>query len=265
LKENAKIIIEANECVLIPNHTDSLKQIDKKLRLYSHAFDDSLTCYEEGLSSSKFQPFVKDESENECVQQSKEIEKCAYDSNEENEEIFESGVRTLPLCFSSFKLLKQNVNNVSDQKPSKHDVEYEESNRLENESYFPLCFSSFELSRTNHEKTEKDGKSVVVQSHLPSFEIDEDIQLDFQQNKVFQSCLSPPVNDVVVQIISGLDMYEGSETPSMETLRNEKTNDIEFQGGNKTSYVMIQSEMQKDRKETNVLLDSFEDYGSKTK
>jgi len=63
---------------------------------------------------------------------------------------------------------------------------------------------------------------------LPSSEIDEDIQLDFQQNKVFQSCLSPPVNDVVVQIISGLDMYEGSETPSMETLRNEQTNDIEF-------------------------------------
>jgi hypothetical protein len=45
---------------------------------------------------------------------------------------------------------------------------------------------------------------------------------------VFQSCLSPPVNDVVVQIISVLDMCEGSETPSMETLRNEQTNDIDF-------------------------------------
>jgi hypothetical protein len=32
---------------------------------------------------------VEDESENECVQQSKEIEKCAYDNNEENEEGFE--------------------------------------------------------------------------------------------------------------------------------------------------------------------------------
>jgi hypothetical protein len=58
---------------------------------------------------------------------------------------------------------------------------------------------------------------------------------------VFQSCLSPPVNDVDVQILSGLDVYEGSETPSMKTLRNEQTNDMEFQGGNKIVYVMIQS------------------------
>jgi hypothetical protein len=194
----------------------------------------------------------------------KKLKNVHMTDNEENEEIFESGVRTLPLCFASFKLLKQNVNNVSDQKPSRHDVESEESNRLANESYLPLCFSSFELLRANHEQTEKVGKSIVVQSHLPSSEIDEDIQLDFQQNKVFQSCLSPPVNDVVVQILSGLDVYEGSETPSMETLRNEQTNDIEFQGGNKTVYVMIQSEMQKDHKEAVVLLDSFEDYGSKT-
>jgi hypothetical protein len=32
LKENSKIIIEAKECVLMPNHTDSLEQIDKKLQ-----------------------------------------------------------------------------------------------------------------------------------------------------------------------------------------------------------------------------------------
>jgi hypothetical protein len=68
---------------------------------------------------------VEDESENECVQQSKEIEKCAYDNSEENEECFESGERTLPLCFASFKLLKQKVDNVSNQKSSRHDVEYE--------------------------------------------------------------------------------------------------------------------------------------------
>jgi hypothetical protein len=49
---------------------------------------------------------VEDEYKNECVQQSKEIEKCAYDSSEENEEGFESGEKTLPLCFSSFKFLK---------------------------------------------------------------------------------------------------------------------------------------------------------------
>jgi hypothetical protein len=59
LKENAKIMIETKEGVIMPNQTDSLKQIDKNL-----------------------QPLVRDESENECVQQSKEIEKCAYEINE---------------------------------------------------------------------------------------------------------------------------------------------------------------------------------------
>jgi len=81
----------------MPNHTNSLKQIDKEL-----------------------QPLVKEEYANKCVQQSKEIEKYAYDRNEEKEEIFESRVRTLPLCFASFKFLKKNVNNVSDKKPSRY-------------------------------------------------------------------------------------------------------------------------------------------------
>jgi hypothetical protein len=81
----------------------------------------------------------------------------------------------LPLCFTSFKLLKKNVNNVSDQKPFRHDVESEERNILTNESYLPLCFSSFELLRANHEKTEKVVKRVVDQSHFPSSEVEEDI------------------------------------------------------------------------------------------
>jgi hypothetical protein len=83
---------------------------------------------------------VEDESENDCVQQSKEIEKCAYDSSEENEESFESGEITFPLCFSSFKLLKKNVYTVSNQKSSRHDVEYEESNGLANEIIFHYVF-----------------------------------------------------------------------------------------------------------------------------
>ena len=90
----------------MPNHIDSLKTIDKKLQQSSHVFDDLVTCYVEGLVNTNLQPLVKDESENECVQQSKEIEKCSYDSSEQNEEGFESGERTLPLCFSSFELLK---------------------------------------------------------------------------------------------------------------------------------------------------------------
>jgi hypothetical protein len=113
LKENFNIITEAKECVLMQNHTDSLEQIDNKLQQYSYVFDDLITCYVEGLVSSKLQPLVEDESENEYFQQSKEIEKCAYDNSEENEKSFELGERTFPLCFASFKLLKQNVYNVS--------------------------------------------------------------------------------------------------------------------------------------------------------
>jgi hypothetical protein len=102
---------------------------------------------------------VKDEYENEYVQQSKEIEKCAYDSSEENEEGFESSERTFPLCFASFELLKKNVYNVSNKKSSRHDVEYEESSGLANENCLPLCFSSFELLKVNHEIIEEAVKS----------------------------------------------------------------------------------------------------------
>jgi hypothetical protein len=74
LKENSKTIIEAKEGVMIPNHIYSLEQIDKE-----------------------FHPLVENEAEDECVQQSKEIGKCAHDNSEEKEQGFESGKRTLPL------------------------------------------------------------------------------------------------------------------------------------------------------------------------
>jgi hypothetical protein len=120
-------------------------------------FDDPVTCYVEGLVSTKLQPLVEHESENECVQQSKEIEKCGYNS-EENEEGFQSGERTLPLCFASFKLLKQDVNNVPDQEPSIYDVEYPKCSGLVNEIHLPLCFFSFELLKENREIAEEAGK-----------------------------------------------------------------------------------------------------------
>ena len=66
----------------MPNHIDSLKQIDQKLQQSSHVFDYPVTCYIEGFINSKLQPLVEDESENDRVQQSKEIEKCAYDNSE---------------------------------------------------------------------------------------------------------------------------------------------------------------------------------------
>jgi hypothetical protein len=206
-------------------------------------------------------------------------------------------------CF--FQIAEENVYNVSNQKASRHDVEYEESSGLTNENYLPLCFSSFEWLKENHDITEETGKSdcihsgtvlheeiviskedqqhshalndhvvdylkgysnselqpvlnhqiekeeevdqeIVVKGYFPSPETNIDIQQYFQQDKVFQSCLSSPENDVVVQFLSGLDMDEDSETASMETPSSEKTNDIEFQESNKTTSAISQSEIQKD-------------------
>jgi hypothetical protein len=58
------------------------------------------TCSPSG--SFQFQQF-KERSQPACF---------SCDSNEENEESFESYERTFPLCFASFKLLKQNVYNI---------------------------------------------------------------------------------------------------------------------------------------------------------
>jgi hypothetical protein len=51
MKENYKIIIEEDECVLNPNLIDSSEQIDKILQQSSHVVDDPITCYVEGLVS----------------------------------------------------------------------------------------------------------------------------------------------------------------------------------------------------------------------
>ena len=84
------------------------------------------------------------------------------------------------------------------------------------------------MVKKNHEQIDEVDQKIVVESHFPSPELDGDIQQDFQQDKVFQSCLSSPMNDMVVQIISGLDMDDDSETTSMDISSNEQTNDIEF-------------------------------------
>jgi len=72
------------------------------------------------------------------------------------------------------------------------------------------------------EKEEED----VVQAHFPSPETNIDIQQCFQQNEVFQSCLSSPKNDVVVRFLNGLDTNGGFENVSMGTLDCEIVCDI---------------------------------------
>jgi hypothetical protein len=183
LKENAKVIIETKESMLMPNHTDSLRQFDKKL-----------------------QPLVKEESERECVQQPKEMERCAHDRSKAKKEYFESGEGTLPLCFSSFKTLKKNVYNVSNQTSSRHDVEYLGYNGLTNENHLPLCFSSFELLKENHEVTKEAGKSdcnstalhkkmvVDEEDQQPSYALKDHVVDDMEGyfSLEFAACAQPP-------------------------------------------------------------------------
>jgi hypothetical protein len=155
LKENSQIIVEAKKFVLMQSHTKPKKQIDKIPEHSSQMLDDLIICFEEDLVNSEIQSLVEDKDESEHVQKFKEMERCTYDDNGKNEEGFESGNKTLPLCFPSFKLLKQNVCNISNQKTSKHGVESEENNGLTYKKSLPLCFSSFECLRENHEISEK--------------------------------------------------------------------------------------------------------------
>jgi hypothetical protein len=53
LKENYEIILEANEFVLMKNHTKPTKQIDEILQHSSHALDDPIACFVEDLVNSK--------------------------------------------------------------------------------------------------------------------------------------------------------------------------------------------------------------------
>jgi hypothetical protein len=218
---------------------------------------------------------VEEKDEGEHVQKPKDMEKCTYDDTRKNEEGCESGNKTLPLWFSSFKLLKQN--SISNHKISKHEVKGEEISGLTDKNSLPLCFSSFEWLRKNHEISEKIGTSdyihsrivlhekvVIIKEHqlhshalhdnyLEGYfnsefksvlnhqikeEVDQeifikgiflsprtnvDVQQYYQQDKVFQGCLSSPKNDVVILFLNNLDMDEDFEISHMKTLNNEET------------------------------------------
>jgi hypothetical protein len=87
----------------------------------------------------------------------------------------------------------------------------------------------------NHQPENEDevDQEIVVKGHFLSPETNEDMQQDFQQDKVFQSCLSSPENDVVVKFLSGLNRDEDSEAAYMETPSNRQVNNIEFQEAKK--------------------------------
>jgi hypothetical protein len=91
------------------------------------------------------------------------MEKCTYDTKTIKEGC-EPDNKTLPLCFSSFELLKQN--GFSNQKISEHEIEGKENIGLTDKNSPPLCFSSFEWLRENHEISEKIGTFDYIHSRI---------------------------------------------------------------------------------------------------
>jgi hypothetical protein len=91
-------------------------------------------------------------------------------------------------------------------------------------------FSSYLQPVLNYQLGNKDeaDQKITIKGHCPFPELKVDIQQNFQQDKVFQSCLSSPENDVVVQFLSSLDRDEYSQTAYMETSSYEQTKDLEF-------------------------------------
>jgi hypothetical protein len=111
------------------------------------------------------------------------------------------------------------------------------------------------------ENEDEVDQEIIVGGYFPSPELNKDLQQNFQQDKVFQSCLSSPMNEVIVKFLSGLDMDEDLETAFIEISNSERKTDIEFQERNKTVYVTFQSEIQEDDEEAVVLFDLFENHG----
>jgi hypothetical protein len=132
----------------------------------------------------------------------------------------------LPLCFSSFELLK--ANHEITEEVGKYDcnstalhgkiVISEEDQQLSytlNDcvvDYMEGYFGSELQPVLNYqlENKDEDDQEIVIKSHFPSPEFNIDILQDFQQDKVFQSCLSSSMNDVVVQFLSDLDRDKDS-------------------------------------------------------
>jgi hypothetical protein len=130
--------------------------------------------------------------------------------------------------------LKKNVCNVSSQKSSRHDGKYKE--KRSKDFHYASEMITISIKKVNNitfdkkgyfssdlqpmlsyqpEKEEEVAQEIVVQGHFPSPETNMDIQQCFQQDKVFQSCLSSPENDVVVQFLNSLDTDEGFENISL--------------------------------------------------
>jgi hypothetical protein len=163
---------------------------------YDEYDDDYIVDFEVDFSeqAAAFSPLGNDD-----FQQSQESSQPAYfsyDNDEENEESTESGEgNTLPLCFSSFQLLKENFHSVISQQFHSYANEHGENNEFVDGNSLPLCFASFKLLRENFETINEVEECGMIQSHLDSMgKIDNELQ---QSPLVF--------HDPIVDYIEGLN------------------------------------------------------------
>jgi hypothetical protein len=222
MKENPKIIIEEKEYVLMQSHARSMEKNDKMSQHSFHVLEDPIACVE-------IQPYVGNEIE----------------------DSFKSGRTTLPLCFSSFELLKKNICSISGQGSSKHERSGDD-NSMDNHIKGHVSSDLQSMFSYQPEKEEEVAPESIVQGHF----LHPEISMDSQHEKVFQSIFSSLENDIVVKFLRNIDMDEDSEIASMEVSNNKETNDID-----EAVYAIFPSETQKDNEEAMVLFKSFENQG----
>ena len=98
----------------------------------------------------------------------------------EIEDGFKSGRTTLPLCFSSFELLKKNICSISGQGSSKHE-QTGDDNSMENHIKGHVSSDLQSMFNYQPEKEEEVAPESIVQGHFLHLEI----SMDSQREKVF--------------------------------------------------------------------------------
>jgi hypothetical protein len=78
-------------------------------------------------------------------------------------------------------------------------------------------------SELNHQIKEEVDQEIFIKGLFLSPRTNADVQQYYQQDKVFQGCLSSPENDVVILFLNNLDMDEDFEISHMKTPNNEET------------------------------------------
>jgi hypothetical protein len=126
-------------------------------------------------------------------QQSKEKSHRAdfnCDNNGEHEESIKLGEGTLPLCFSSFQLLKENLQNITSQQYHTNAIGHKEHYESTQDNSVPLCFSSFNILKKSFKIVNEAEKFKLEQSHM-----NQDLEIINQQQSI--TIFHDPIDDYI--------------------------------------------------------------------